>query len=134
MSAVLITFFLGSAVGIYFGKATELTVEPQRLKQAYSLFTWQNSVGELCFAITPKYKSTKFAHNPFSKWGAKCGTAQLKNELAILSKDTYVEWTNWWRFPYPQKDVALDIEAFAQSKGIDLQLNPVLDKRVFPDD
>lgn len=131
--ATLAIFLLGFVFGIFFGKSTEIVVEPHRLKQMYALFTWQGSSEDVCFAIVPKYKGSKFLANPFNKRGGQCGISHLEGELATLPKETHVEWTNWSGFSYPKQNVAMNLIMFARSKGVDLKLNPVFDKPVFPD-
>jgi hypothetical protein len=134
VAVVLIALALGIGIGIYAGKATEMSIEPHRLKQGYSLLTWNVRSGELCFAIVPKYKETKFVENPFSKWGAKCGISQLEEELSVLPKGSAVEWNNFSGYEYPREHIAESIVTFARSKGVNLYLNPVSDKPDFPHD
>ena len=126
LTAILISFAAGIALGIYAGKPSAMNIEPHRLKQRYTLLTWKSHSGEVCFAMVPQYKSMRFVENPFNKWGGQCGISKLKEDLSMLPKDTYVEWVNWSWFPYPSEAVTSDVMEFAKSKGVELTLEPVL--------
>lgn len=133
--AVLIAVALAITAGVYAGKASEMSVQPQRIQHSgYALLTWMSKSGDICYAIVPQYNKKKFANNWFSKWNGVCGISQLKENLSALPKGETVEWNNFPpRFTYPQRKVAEDLEEFAKSKGVQLILNPALDVQMFPD-
>ncbi len=133
---VLIAFGLGLAVGMFATRAYEVPIEPYRVKHGgYRLLTWKGKSGDLCFALIPRYKAWKFETSWFSKWNGTCGLSVLKDELSALPSGEWVEWTNspTWKFPYPTRKTAEELEEFAKSKGIELVLNPAIDVQIFSD-
>ena len=116
-------------------KASEMSVEPQSIKRhGYCLFTWPGKSDGVCFAIIPKYKSKKYMHNWFSKWGGECGLPLLKEELSALPNGEYVEWLNLPpKFTYPQRQVSEDLVDYGKKVGLDFRMSPGLDQRMFSD-
>ena len=132
---ILLVVGLAIAIGVYAGKASEMSVQPNRIQHSgYTLLTWLTKSGDVCYAIVPQYNKKKFTNNWFSKWNGVCGISQLKEDLSALPKGETVEWNNFPpKFTYPQRKVAEDLEEFAKSKGVELVLNPHLDVQIFAD-
>ena len=133
--AALLVIGIAIAIAIYAGKASEMSIQPHRIKNSgYALLTWMSKSGDICYAIVPQHKKKKFLNNWFSKWNGLCGISQLEEDLSALPKGEYVEWNNAPpRFTYPKRKIAEDLEEFAKNKGVELNLNPTLDVQIFPD-
>ena len=126
-TALIVAFLLGVGVGFHLAAPGQTSIPSEEFTQ-YSLFTWKSRSHGLCFALMLQYKSGNFIHGWTSKWGQKCGIDQLKQSLSTLPKDTYVYWNTWppKNCDYPEKTVVRDVIASAASKGVHVELLPVL--------
>ena len=96
--------------------------------QQYSLFTWNVSSGDFCFALMTTAESHKFIHSWTAKRHSKCGALKLKQALAALPKDTVVLWHNWppRKMDYPAENIVQEIVQFAESNRIHVRESPAL--------
>lgn len=126
-AAVAISFVLGFGLGIHIAAPGETSIPPEQFTQ-YSLFTWNSHSDDFCFALMLEYKRGNFLKSWTSKWGAKCGTVQLKDALNALPQGTHVYWNTWppKNCNYPEKRIVNEVIDFAQTKGVHLELLPAL--------
>jgi hypothetical protein len=125
--AIAIAFFVGYELGEYAAEPGEITIPAEQFKQ-YSLLTWETRSRALCFSLMREYQRGRFIHSWTSKWGAKCGVAELKQALSALPKETYVYWNTWppKNCDYPEDTVVREVVDFAATKNVHVQLAPAL--------
>ena len=126
-AALILTFWFGFFAGEFAAQPYE-TLTPFEYFTQYSLFTWKNRSGDLCFKLVLKLERARIEHGWFSKWGGACGVSKLKEALGALPKDTIVAWEQWPpKFDFPEPKLSDDVIQFARSKGIRLEKDPVLE-------
>ncbi len=124
---IVISFLLGLGLGIHLAAPGEASIPSEEFTQ-YCLLTWGSKSNDFCFALMLEYKRGDFLHSWTSKWGAKCGLAQLKEALAVLPSGTHVFWNTWppRKCYYPEERIVNEVREFAKNKGVYLELLPAL--------
>jgi len=124
---IIIAFFVGCIVGIENAPPVQTSIPPHEFEQ-YTLFTWNNDGGNVCFAIMLEFQSSKFIHSWFPKRHGKCGVQELKNALLKLPNGSNVLWEEWppKNLDYPPSAIIAEVTQFAEANGIHVKQSPAV--------
>jgi hypothetical protein len=125
-AAILLALGVGFVIGVLITEPKEWPPTPVNYKE-YCLVTWEDRSGNVCFKLMFNFEASRAMHSWTSKWGGKCGIAELKQTLSSIPEGSYVYWYTWpSKFDYP---ASVDTDALielAKSKGVNLQLTPAM--------
>jgi hypothetical protein len=131
--AILVAFVAGFIIGSYLSEPAETSIPSDYFDQM-SLLTWKGWSGDLCFLLVPMIERGRAQHDFWSKWRGQCGVPKLKEALSAVPKDKYIQWNNSLpKFQYPSYKFCEEVEEFAKTKGLRLEISPAVDAPMFSD-
>jgi hypothetical protein len=125
-AVILLAFAVGFVTGGLIVHPQEWPPTPVNYTE-YSLFTWQDRSGNVCFKLTFNFEKSRVIHSWTAKFGGSCGISELRQRLSSLPKGSYVFWYTWPpKFDYPPGVDTDELITVAAGKGVNLQLTPAM--------